>query len=267
MLQFNYMNNEWIKIDKNWGKILKDEFESPVFSKLSKFVVNEYSKKEIYPNIDDIFNAFNLCKFEDLKVVILGQDPYHGENQAMGLSFSVRKNIKLPPSLKNIFKELKSDTGISHAHTFNTGTLNTNTSKTDTNTGKTGIDIDYYGDLSKWANQGVLLLNSILTVEKSKAGSHKRIGWEEFTDSVIKIISDKKDKVVFVLWGNYAKSKASLIDTKKHLIITSTHPSPFSAHDGFFGSKPFRKINNFLNKNKLDEIDWGDIVSVEGGWD
>lgn len=223
------MNNAWIKIDKNWGKILKDEFESSNFIELSKFIGKEYSKKRIFPVIDDIFNAFNLCKFENLKVVILGQDPYHGEDQAMGLSFSVRKNIKLPPSLKNIFKELETDTGVL---------------------------ISNSGDLSKWSKQGVLLLNSILTVEKSKAGSHKNIGWEKFTDSVIEIISKRKDRVVFVLWGNYAKSKITLIDSNKHLIIHSAHPSPFSAYNGFFGSRPFSKINNFLTKNSMDKINW-----------
>lgn len=183
----------------------------------------------VFPPYEEIFKALTLTPFEKIKVVILGQDPYHGEGEANGLAFSVNKGIKLPPSLRNIFKELKDDVG---------------------------VDTPNHGDLSSWAKQGVLLLNSILTVEKDKPASHRNIGWEEYTDSIIKEISNKKEHTVFILWGNYAQSKEYLIDTNRHLVIKSTHPSPFSARKGFFGSKPFSRTNEYLSKHGIPIIDW-----------
>jgi uracil-DNA glycosylase len=195
-----------------------------------------HNNKTIFPAKENMFRAFNLCDIPNTKVVILGQDPYHGENQATGLSFSVPVDQKLPPSLQNIFKELKSDLGI------------TNTS----------------GDLTKWAQQGVLLLNSVLTVNKQEPASHKNVGWEKFTDRVIKYLSEEKNNLVFILWGNFAISKKNIIDninstktiSTQHLILTSSHPSPFSAHKGFFGSKPFSKTNQFLNSKNIPCINW-----------
>ena len=210
-----------------WYDFLKDELESEEFKKLIKKVKNEYNNKIIYPKYKDIFKAFKLCNIDDIKVVIIGQDPYHGENEATGLAFSVEDNIKTPPSLKNIFIELDSDLNIK----------------------KTNNSLD------NWAKQGVFLINSVLTVEKDKPGSHKILNWERFTDYVIKVISDKKENIVFILLGNYARSKKPLIDEKKHLIIETTHPSPFSVHRGFFGSKIFSRTNNYLkekNKNTID---------------
>ena len=203
-----------------WYDFLKDELESEEFKKLIKKVKNEYKYK-------DIFKAFKLCNIYDIKVVIIGQDPYHGENEATGLAFSVEDNIKTPPSLKNIFIELDSDLNIK----------------------KTNNSLD------NWAKQGVFLINSVLTVEKDKPGSHKILNWERFTDYVIKIISDKKENIVFILLGNYARSKKHLIDESKHLVIETTHPSPFSVHRGFFGSKIFSRTNDYLkekNKNTID---------------
>lgn len=217
------------KIGNDWEEILKEEFEKDYFKNLSLFVKNEYQNSICYPLDKDIFNGFEICSFSNTKVVILGQDPYHGEGQAHGLSFSVPKGIKTPPSLKNIYKELISD-------------LN--------------LNLPSQGDLTNWAKQGVLLLNATLTVRKSTPGSHQKQGWEEFTDSIIKTISNKKEKVVFVLWGKFAEQKENLIDNSKHLIITSSHPSPFSAHRGFLGSKPFSKTNDFLAKNGLEKINW-----------
>ena len=182
-----------------------------------------------YPKDSDIFKALKLTPFDKIKVVILGQDPYHGDNQANGLAFSVHKDIKIPPSLRNIYKELNSDLG---------------------------IDITNHGDLTKWALQGVLLLNSILTVEPYKPASHRGIGWEEYTNKIIKKINDDKENIVFILWGNYAQEKGRYIDKKKHLVIKSTHPSPFSARNGFFGSKPFSRCNTYLKENGIKEIDW-----------
>jgi uracil-DNA glycosylase len=190
--------------------------------------IRAHEKKVIFPKKEDLFRAFLLCDVPQVKVVILGQDPYHGENQATGLSFSVPEGQKLPPSLQNIFKELEDDLSIK----------NTN------------------GDLSKWASEGVLLLNSVLSVNKGEPASHKEVGWEKFTDEVIKYLSDEKENLVFVLWGNFAISKKNLINENKHLVITSPHPSPFSVHKGFFGSKPFSKINNFLKSKNIKEIDW-----------
>ncbi len=183
----------------------------------------------IYPPKELIFRALELTPFENIKVVILGQDPYHGEGEANGLAFSVNKGVKLPPSLRNIYEELKSDMG---------------------------IKIPNHGDLTSWAKQGVLLLNSVLTVEKDKPASHRNIGWEEYTDSIIREISDKKENIVFILWGKYAQSKKAFIDERKHLVISSPHPSPFSANKGFFGSKPFSKTNTYLKSKGKKEIDW-----------
>lgn len=210
-----------------WYDFLKEELESDEFKALIRNVKNEYNNKIIYPKYKDIFKAFKLCNIDDVKVVIIGQDPYHGENEATGLAFSVEDNIKTPPSLRNIFIELNDDLKIN----------------------KTNNSLD------NWAKQGVFLINSVLTVEKDKPGAHKFLNWERFTDYVIKVISDKKENIVFILLGNYARSKKPLIDEKKHLIIETTHPSPFSVHRGFFGSKIFSRTNNYLkekNKNTID---------------
>lgn len=216
-------------IGNDWDEVLKVIWGSDQFKDFYKNILLEYDKKIIYPSKEYIFNALKLTSYKDTKVVIVGQDPYHGENQAHGLSFSVQKGIKVPPSLQNIYKELYSDLGV--------------TKKND-------------GDLTKWAKQGVLLLNSVLTVEKDKAASHKNIGWEFLTDYIIQVLNLKNEPVVFILWGNFAKEKAKLITNSKHYVITSPHPSPFSAYSGFFGSKPFSKTNNFLISNNLNPIDW-----------
>lgn len=218
-----------MKIEESWKKVLSDEFEKPYFKELASFVREEYLNKKIYPAPKDILRAFELCPFEKVKVVILGQDPYHGAKQANGLSFAVHEDIALPPSLKNIFKEIESDTGTKpKAH----------------------------GDLVRWAEQGVLLLNATLTVRASTPGSHQKKGWEEFTDAVIKKLSDEREHLVFMLWGNYAKNKGAFIDRSKHLVLESAHPSPFSADSGFFGNKHFSKANEYLKENDLQEIDW-----------
>jgi uracil-DNA glycosylase len=227
------------KIGNDWNGVLKDEFEKEYFEKLTDFVKTEYKSEVCFPPVKDIFNAFKMCSFSNTKIVILGQDPYHGKGQAHGLSFSVPEGMKIPPSLRNIFKELASDLG---------------------------VDSPTQGDLTSWAKQGVLLLNATLTVRKSKPVSHQKQGWEEFTDSVIKTISNKKESVVIVLWGKFAEQKVSLIDESKHCIITSSHPSPFSAHRGFLGSKPFSKTNEFLEKKGIEKIDWelkNDQVKME----
>lgn len=216
-------------IGNDWDKVLKVIWDSDQFKDFYKNILLEYDKKIIYPSKEYIFNALKLTSYKDTKVVIVGQDPYHGENQAHGLSFSVQKGIKVPPSLQNIYKELYSDLGV--------------TKKID-------------GDLTNWAKQGVLLLNSVLTVEKDKAASHKSIGWEFLTDYIIQVLNLKNEPVVFILWGNFAKEKAKLITNSKHYVITSPHPSPFSAYSGFFGSKPFSKTNIFLISNNLNPIDW-----------
>lgn len=216
-------------IGNDWDVKLKNIWDSLEFNEFYKKVMHEYELKEIYPPKDYIFNALKLTSYKDTKVVIIGQDPYHGEGEAHGLSFSVQKGVKIPPSLKNIYKELYSDLGIVPENN---------------------------GDLSKWAKQGVLLLNSVLTVEKDKAASHRNIGWDAITDYIIKMLNLKEEPIVFILWGNFAKKKAKLITNSKHLIITSAHPSPLSASRGFFGSKPFSKVNNFLVNNKLKPIDW-----------
>lgn len=216
-------------LDDSWKAVLQTEFNAEYFSNLKQTLIEEKKVFSIYPPGKLIFNAFNSTPLHKVKVVILGQDPYHGEGQAHGLSFSVPKGIRQPPSLKNIVKELIEDVQINPT----------------TN-----------GDLSKWAEQGVFLLNAFLTVRKSQAGSHSKIGWEQFTNAVIKAVSDHTEHVVFILWGNFAKQKAAFIDTSKHLIITSTHPSPFSANNGFFGSKPFSKTNDYLISKEKTPIDW-----------
>lgn len=216
-------------INKEWDNILELEYKKPYFQNLMSFVDKEYRTKVIYPKKELLFNAFIHTKFSDVKVVILGQDPYHGLDQANGLAFSVNKGIPLPPTLRNIFIELENDLNIS---------------------------ISNHGDLTNWANQGVLLLNSVLTVEKNKPSSHAKKGWEIFTENVIKIINQQKESIVFILWGNFAKSKSKFIDSSKHLILTSSHPSPLSAYIDFFNSNPFSKTNDFLKSKKINIIDW-----------
>lgn len=216
-------------IGNDWDEVLQVIWNSNGFKHFYNKIMEEYNIKTIYPPKDYIFNALKLTSYKDAKVVIVGQDPYHEEHQAHGLSFSVQKGVKLPPSLQNIYKELENDLNI-----------------------KRGID----GDLTGWAKQGVLLLNAVLTVEKGHAGSHRNIGWELLTDYIIKVLNKKDTSVVFILWGNFAKEKAKLITNPKHFIIISSHPSPFSAYSGFFGSKPFSKTNNYLIKNNLEPIDW-----------
>ena len=216
-------------IGNNWDTILKEEFEKEYFKELMKFVSQEYKNKTIYPKQSDVFNAFRYTDFDNVKVVILGQDPYHGPNQAEGLSFSVSNDVLKPPSLKNIFKELASDLQ---------------------------IPFPEHNSLKPWAKEGVLLLNAVLTVEEHNPTSHKDHGWETFTDDIIKIINNKKTPVVFILWGSYARNKKSLITNPIHYVIESPHPSPFSAYSGFFGSKPFSKTNDFLKSKGLKEINW-----------
>lgn len=223
------MQNPSVKIEASWKGKLLHEFNLPYFQELSTFIHHEYAHKTIYPPPKEIFRALDLCPFEKVKVVILGQDPYHGAGQANGLSFAVHSHVSLPPSLKNIFKEIEDDLQ---------------------------IKVIKDGDLSRWANQGVLLLNAILTVEASSPASHHHKGWELFTDAIIKRLSEEREHIVFILWGNYAKNKGNSIDQSKHLVLTSPHPSPFSAHNGFFGSKPFSKTNEYLHQHNIKEIDW-----------
>lgn len=215
-------------INKNWDIILKDEYDKEYFKNLGCFVKTEYKNKTVYPEYKNIFNALKFTDYNDVKVVILGQDPYHGENEAHGLSFSVREGIPIPPSLRNIFKELESDVGVKKT----------------------------CSDLTSWASQGVLLLNSIMTVVKDTPLSHKAKGWEIFTDTIIEKLGKRDEPVVFILWGSYARSKKELIKGKNHLIIESVHPSPLSACRGFFGSKPFSRANSFLIKNGIKKIEW-----------
>ncbi len=219
-----------IYIEESWKTRLTREFEEDYMQSLSQFLREQkLQKKTIYPPGNKIFNAFQLTKFEELKVVILGQDPYHGIGQAHGLSFSVEQGIKPPPSLKNIFKELEYDLGLK---------------KPD------------HGNLEKWAHQGVLLLNSILTVERGNPGSHAKKGWEIFTDQVLKTITLHRKNIVFILWGQKAQDKCHFIDANENLVIKSSHPSPYSAHAGFLGSKPFSRANNYLKDQGIDPIDW-----------
>ncbi len=223
------MNSNQVKIIASWKEKLSDSFHSESFILLKKFLQSEKEKHEIYPSEDKIFLAFNLCSFESVKVVIIGQDPFHGPNQANGLCFSVSDGIKPPPSLQNIFKELKND-------------LN--------------CELPSSGNLEHWAKQGILMLNATLTVRAGHAGSHQKKGWEEFTDNVILTLSEKKQNLIFLLWGRFAQKKAEIIDKKKHNILIAAHPSPYSAHFGFFGCKHFSKTNQILKKLKLSPIKW-----------
>ncbi len=218
-----------VKIDDSWKKHLSQEFEKEYFKSLVEFVKEEYTTQRVFPPGGLIFNAFNKCPLSKLKVVIIGQDPYHGIGQANGLCFSVSDGIPFPPSLKNIFKEIKSD-------------LNT--------------EIPKSGNLERWAEQGVLLLNATLTVRAHQAGSHQNKGWEEFTDETIRVVSREKESVVFILWGAFAQKKAELINPHKHLILKSAHPSPFSADRGFFGNKHFSKTNDYLVEKGKEAIKW-----------
>jgi len=220
---------DMIKLEPSWKEALKDEFEKPYFKELSEFVRGEYLSAKVFPPPKFIFHAFELCPFDKVSVVILGQDPYHGDGQAHGLSFSVPENVGMPPSLQNIYKEMVNDVG---------GAMPT------------------HGNLEHWAKQGVLLLNATLTVRAHTAGSHQGKGWEQFTDAVIRTLSEKKEHLVFLLWGNYAKKKSELIDWEKHLVLEAAHPSPFSAYNGFFGCKHFSQTNSYLKKHGKEEIRW-----------
>ena len=216
-------------VGNSWDKILDEEYHQDYFINIVKYINKAYKERPIFPPKNYILRALSLTDYDNVKVVILGQDPYHGLGEANGLAFSVNKGIKLPPSLQNIYKELHSDLG---------------------------IDIPITGDLTCWAKEGVLLLNSVLTVEKDKPASHKNLGWEKFTDAIISKVNEKDTPVVFILWGNFAKIKKHLITNPKHLVIESSHPSPFSCNYGFFGSRPFSRTNEFLKKNNLKEIDF-----------
>lgn len=216
-------------LNNDWSIFLQEELNEEYFIKLQEHIILEYNTKIIFPKYDNIFKAFNLTSVSGLRVVIVGQDPYHGFHQANGLAFSVCDKCKIPPSLKNIFKELQDDTG---------------------------CDLPTNGNLTKWAKSGILLINSVLTVVESKANSHKGIGWEVFTDAVIKKLSDEFTNIVFILWGNPSRKKEVLIDNSKHLVIKAPHPSPLSSYRGFFGSKPFSKTNKYLLSHNKKEIDW-----------
>jgi uracil-DNA glycosylase len=217
------------RFEITWEKYLKAELESDYFKTLVDTIDSKRQQTTIYPEAAAVFNAFTLCPFTQVKVVILGQDPYHGAGQAHGLAFSVPEEVKIPPSLTNIYKEIVADIGTKTPHS---------------------------GNLERWAKQGVLLLNSTLTVEDGKPGAHQKLGWERFTDAVIKKISDEKEHVVFLLWGNFARSKQTLIDPRKHLILEAPHPSPLSAYTGFFGCKHFSKTNAYLKQHQRGHIDW-----------
>ena len=227
-----YSRMAQVKIHPSWQNIIGEEFGKEYFEKLTQFVKKEYSDKTIYPEGKNIFRAFELCPFENVKVVILGQDPYHGPKQANGLCFSVNDGIALPPSLQNIYKEIATDLK---------------------------VDKPSKGNLDNWARQGVLLLNATLTVRANTPGSHQHQGWEEFTDAVIKAISDQKEHVVFLLWGKYAQDKGAVIDRSKHHVLTAPHPSPFSADRGFFGCKHFSKTNEYLNSIGEKTIEWNSL--------
>lgn len=218
-----------VSIEPTWKAALQEEFKKSYFKDLTQKVREAYLSGPVFPPPKQVFNAFNLCPFDEVKVVIIGQDPYHGRGQAHGLCFSVQDGVIVPPSLKNIYKEIKSDIG---------------------------KDIPLSGNLERWAKQGVLLLNATLTVFESQAGSHQGWGWEEFTDAAIKKVSEEKKGVVFMLWGRFAQNKSVLIDESKHLILKAPHPSPLSAHNGWFGSKHFSQANEYLKKNGKEEIDW-----------
>lgn len=218
-----------VNIQNDWQDQLQPVFNEPVYQQLREFLKQEYGSGKVFPPMNDIFEAFKRTPFHQVKAVILGQDPYHGEGQAHGLSFSVQEGMRIPPSLQNIFKELKED-----------------------------VDVDppQSGDLSKWADQGVLLLNTVLTVKEGQAHSHKGKGWEQITDEAIRLLGEREEPLVFILWGKPAQAKSRLIDTDKHLIINSPHPSPLAAHRGFFGSQPFSQTNDFLKNHGIDPIDW-----------
>ena len=218
-----------VKIEESWKSQLQDEFEKTYFKQLTEFVRSEYASQQIFPPAKLIFNAFEQCPFDQVKVVILGQDPYHGPGQAHGLCFSVNDGVDFPPSLRNIFKEIQADTG---------------------------APIPTTGNLERWAKQGVLLLNATLTVRAHLAGSHQKKGWELFTDAVIHLVANKSDHVVFILWGNYAISKGAFIDPQKHLILKSVHPSPLSASRGFFGNKQFSTTNKYLEERGKEAVKW-----------
>lgn len=215
--------------NNGWHELLLPEMEKPYYKHLRQFLIEEYKTNTVYPDMYSIFNALHYTDYDDVKAVILGQDPYHGPNQAHGLSFSVRRGVPAPPSLVNIYKEMKDDLG---------------------------LPIPSHGCLEKWAKQGVLLLNTVLTVRAGEANSHRDMGWEEFTDHIIKILNERDRPMVFILWGAPAIRKESMIDQTKHLVVKSPHPSPLSAYRGFFGSKPFSRTNRFLVKNGIDPIDW-----------
>jgi uracil-DNA glycosylase len=223
-------------LNNGWEHLLAGEFEKAYYLDLREFLIEEYRTMTVYPEKDDIFNALRSTDYKDVKVVILGQDPYHGPGQAHGMSFSVKPGVKIPPSLRNIFKELKADLG---------------------------YEVPDNGYLKKWADQGVLLLNTVLTVREGEANSHKGKGWEHFTDKVITLLNEREKPVIFILWGKPAQSKLKLIDENKHKIIMSVHPSPLSARRGFFGSKPFSKVNELLKEQGEHEIDW-QIENLEG---
>lgn len=215
-------------LPQSWQNVLADEFEKPYFSKLESYLSEEYGDQTVYPPEDEIFTAFHSADYEDVKVLLLGQDPYHGKGQGHGLSFSVKPGVRVPPSLKNMYKELEDDCGCS---------------------------IPKHGYLISWANQGVMLLNAILTVRAKKPGSHKKKGWEKFTDAVIKALNDRDEPVVFLLLGNFAKKKKELVDTDKHRVVESAHPSPY-VRTGFFGTKPFSRVNDALKDFGQSPIDW-----------
>lgn len=223
------MCNQVNIINNDWNNYIGDEFQKPYYLKLREHLIEEYHTQTIFPNYNDIFNAFNTTSYSDTKIVIIGQDPYHGEGQAHGIGFSVKGDVSIPPSLLNIYKELQSDIG---------------------------CYIPNNGYLIKWAKEGVLLLNAVLTVQKDLPNSHKGIGWEQFTDRVISVLNERKKPVIFILWGKNAQEKLKLITSPWHYLITSTHPSPLSANRGFFGSKPFSKTNRILKELGIIEIDW-----------
>jgi uracil-DNA glycosylase len=220
-----------VSIGNDWDDILKSDFEKPSYSELRRFLIREYNEYTVYPDMGDIFNALKATPYEDVKVVILGQDPYHEPGQAHGMAFSVKPGVKQPPSLVNIFKEIEEDVGIKRPPEDN-------------------------GYLMPWAEQGVLLLNAVLTVRAHAANSHKGKGWEEITDAVIRKLNERKKPLVFILWGRNARDKAGLITSGRHLVLTGAHPSPLSAYNGFFGGKYFSRANSFLKENGMEEIDW-----------
>lgn len=218
-----------VRIDESWKEVLQPEFDKPYFEQLTSFVRSEYARTVIYPPAGQIFNAFDHCPFDKVKVVIIGQDPYHEQGQANGMCFSVAPGVQMPPSLVNIFKEIQSDLG---------------------------KPFPADGDLTRWADQGVLLLNATLTVQAHYAGSHQRRGWEEFTDAVIRVLSEQRSHLVFILWGAYAQKKGAVIDPTRHLVLKSAHPSPLSAYNGFFGNHHFSLANDYLTQHGQQPIDW-----------